>query len=161
MLLDCDEVLPKRLWIGVYLRPKDVEALSQRGITSVISLQSDEDLNSFGLSADALSRAFGNAGIGYRRVPTPDFNRVALARNLADAVAAVDSALQQAEACVYLHCTAGVNRAPTVAAAYLIRALGKSALEAYEHVTARRKCSPYLSILEEYAVSLEKPDDTS
>jgi hypothetical protein len=51
---------------------------------------------------------------------------------------------------VYLHCNAGLNRAPTLAIAYL-RAHGVMSLdEACAHVKARRACGPFMTILEDY-----------
>ena len=55
---------------------------------------------------------------------------------------------------VYVHCTAGINRGPTLAAAYLIKNKGLSAREAYEYVIERRQCRPYPTVLQEYAKSL-------
>ena len=51
---------------------------------------------------------------------------------------------------VYLHCNAGLNRAPTLAIGYL-RAHGKMSLdEAVAHVKKHRACGPFMTILEDY-----------
>jgi protein-tyrosine phosphatase len=149
-MLDFSEIIPDRLWVGSYVSEEDMPRLRRIGITAVVSLQVNEDLQHYGISPGGLARAFEGAGIEWRRVPTPDFDREALARNLPQAVAQVEEALADPHARLYLHCTVGVNRSPTTAAGFLIRARGFSAQEAYDYLTSRRDCSPSLDILEEY-----------
>jgi protein-tyrosine phosphatase len=156
MILDCNEVIQDRLWVGSFVRPEDVTRLRQMGITSIVSMQSDEDLDSYNVSLKKLLKAFDLAEIEFCRVPTPDFDQKALAVNLPLAVEKVEEALVPRWARVYVHCTAGINRAPTLAAAYLIKNQGLSAQQAYEYVTTRRHCSPYLATLEEYELLLGK-----
>ena len=51
---------------------------------------------------------------------------------------------------VYLHCNAGLNRAPTLAIAYLRAHGGMSLNEALVHVKQRRSCGPFMTVLEDY-----------
>jgi protein-tyrosine phosphatase len=51
---------------------------------------------------------------------------------------------------VYLHCNAGLNRAPTLAIAYLRAHGGMSLNEALAHVKRRRSCGPFMTVLEDY-----------
>lgn len=155
MIIDCNEIIPERLWVGRLIRPEDVKLLIQMGITHVVSLQSDEDLANYGISLKKLLKAYEEARIELRRVATQDFDKEALAKNLAQSVAELESALEPPWTRVYLHCTAGINRSPTVAAAYLMRSRGKSAQEAFDYLSSRRDCSPYLAVLEEYSNSLK------
>jgi protein-tyrosine phosphatase len=155
MILDCNTVLHDRLWIGRFVRPRDVKLLRQMGVTTVISLQSDEDLVVYNVHVDKLLEAYNQAGIELRRVAIPDFDEEAMAAGLEQSVTEVEAALAPSWAKVYLHCTAGINRAPTVAAAYLIRARRLSAQEAYEFIIFRRHCTPYLAVLEQYEASLK------
>lgn len=155
MLMDCNEIIPDRLWVGCMIRPEDVRLLIQMGITHIVSLQSDEDLSNYGISLKKLLKACAEARMELRRVPTYDFNKDAMSKNLAQSVAELESALEPRWARVYLHCTAGVNRSPTVAAAYLMRSRNMAAREAYDYVSARRHCSPELAILEEYSESVK------
>ncbi len=155
MILDCSEIIQGRLWVGGFVRPEEVRILQQMGITAALSLQSDEDLTNYGISPKELLRAYDLAEMEFRRVPTRDFDKGALAANLPQAVASLEQALAPRWARVYVHCTAGINRGPTLAAAYLIKVRGLSAREAYDYVTAQRNCSPYLATLEEYEASLK------
>ncbi len=155
MIIDCNEIILDRLWVGRLIRPEEVKLLLQMGITHVVSLQSDEDLANYGISVKKLLKAYESAGIELRRIATQDFNQEAISKNLANCVGEVESALELRWAKVYLHCTAGINRSPTVAAAYLIRSRKIPAQAAFDYVSERRHCSPYLAVLEDYSRSLQ------
>jgi protein-tyrosine phosphatase len=155
MILNCNEIIPERLWVGRCVDPGDVKHLREFGITTLMSLQSDEDLAYYGISMKRMLRACKEAGIDLRRIATRDFDTIALAQNLPQCVAALEAALTPRWARVYLHCSAGINRGPTAAAAYLIRSRGLSAREAHDYLTARRNCSPYLTVLEQYEAALK------
>lgn len=155
MTSDYTEILPDRLWVGGFVRPDDVARLKELGITTIISLQSDDDLRNYFISIEELLNACFDAAIELRRIPIRDFDRDALAWNLPRCVRELEAALARPSARVYLHCTAGKNRAPTVAAAYLIRAQGMPPPQALEYLRARRPCQPYESLLKDYAVTLE------
>lgn len=150
MSLDCNEIIPGRFWVGACLQPNDVILLRQMGITTIISLQSPDDLLFCGISEKSIARACADSHIELRRAPVQDFNRVALSERLPHCVNQVENALAGEGARVYLHCTAGVNRAPTVAAALLMCQRGMRAQEAFDFVSARRRCSPYLAVLEAF-----------
>ena len=155
MNLDCDELIPGRLWVGSYLRPEDTGALARKLISIVLNLQTDEDLAALGIQLKELLKAFESADIELRRVPIPDFDKESLVTKLPLCVSELEKALKPEWARVYLHCTAGLNRSPTVAAAYLIRSANMSSAEAYDYVNARRHCSPSREILEKYEESLK------
>jgi protein-tyrosine phosphatase len=150
MILDCSEILPDRLWIGTFVRPEDMALLQKMGVTAVVSLQSDKDLEAYNINARKLLKAYTKAEIELRHIATPDFDQKALTANLDRCIEELEAALTPRWAKVYLHCTAGINRGPTVAAAFLMRSRGLSAQEAYEFVTSRRHCRPYLAVLEKY-----------
>jgi protein-tyrosine phosphatase len=155
MMLDCNEIIEGRLWVGGFIRPEDVRILKQMEITAILNLQSDQDLANCNISPNKLHNAYTRAEIELHRVPTMDFDRQALADNIPQAVEVLERALTPRWAKVYIHCTAGFNRGPTLAAAYLIKIRGLSAQEAYDYVTYRRHCAPYLSTLQVYEASLK------
>ena len=154
MLFDHNQVIEGRLWVGTFIRPEDARQRRRMGITDVVSLQSERDLEERRISIRKLIRALSEANVDLHRVPIRDFSREDLARKLPACVAAVEAALAPGWAKVYLHCTAGINRGPTVAAAYLIKSRGMSAREAHDYVVSRRECDPYLDVLERYASQL-------
>jgi len=158
MLFDYNQIIPGRLWVGSFVRPEDAKQLRRMGITIVVSLQSNEDLKERHVSLKKLIHALSEANIDLRRVPVRDFSKEDLARQLPKCVAELEAALAPGWAKAYVHCTAGINRSPTVAAAYLIKSRGLSAREACEHVAAKRDCSPYLDVLEKYQTTLSNDE---
>jgi protein-tyrosine phosphatase len=154
MIFDYTEIIPDRLYIGTFVRPQDVKSLEQMGITTIVNLQSDADIDNYNLSLKKLLEACSLSEIEHRRFPIPDFDLEALSARLPQAVEEVEEVLCASWAKLYVHCTAGINRSPALAAAYLIKTRGLSACEAYDYVTNRRPCNPYLAILEEYEASL-------
>lgn len=156
MGLDCSEIISNRLWVGRFIEPQHVDVLKHMEITMVLSLQSDMDLSMWGISARQMNLAYDRAGITSRRVPVPDFSPELLAAHLSECVDEIRVALSNERARIYLHCTAGINRAPTAAAAYLMRWRGLSADEAYGYLMSRRDCRPYLEVLKQYERTLNQ-----
>ena len=153
-VLDISEIIPGRLWVGAYVRPDEIAELQKTGITTVVSMQTDEDLQHCGIAPRELARTYSGSGIDYVRLPTPDFDREGLARDLPATVVELERIMANPASRVYLHCTAGVNRSATAAAGYFIKCRGLSAWEALNYVTSRRSCDPLLDVLEDYAFAL-------
>jgi protein-tyrosine phosphatase len=93
------------------------------GARTLVSLQDDRDLAARGLGWSTLWALHVRAGLRAERVPIRDLDARDLARHLPRAVEVVEQALASGRR-VYLHCTAGLNRSPTVAVAVRARALG-------------------------------------
>jgi protein-tyrosine phosphatase len=144
MILDCNEIIENRLWVGCYPRIEEVASLKHLDISAVLSLQSDADLAEYRIPLKKLIKAYESADIEFHRVPTLDFDKQAIGANLESAVEKLEAILLPKWAKVYVHCTAGINRAPTCAAAYLIKTKNMPAVQAYDYVVARRHCRPYL-----------------
>jgi protein-tyrosine phosphatase len=143
------EILPELL-IGEYLRPQDVAWLKQmHGVTAVLNLQDDDDLKIKGLDLKSLAASFEREGITMVRMPVPDSSADHLARALDAAVAEVHGMIEAGQR-VYLHCNAGINRAPTVAIAFIHLHRTMALDEAVRHVRKRRICAPYTVMLEEF-----------
>lgn len=145
--LVCDPVAD-RLIVGSY--PQSVEDLeflsSQYGVTAVLSLQSDDDLRAVAQAADALWMAGMQRGIAMVRVPILDFVREDLLTHLEDAVDTLADLMNTGNT-VYLHCTAGLNRSPTVAIAYLARHQNLGLDAASKQVRTRHRCMPYEDVV--------------
>jgi protein-tyrosine phosphatase len=138
------------LAVGEYPTPEDAPWLRRvAGISAVVSLQDDVDLDRKGLSLASLQRAYGAERLHFRRFPVPDGDAGALRTRLDDSVAQV-AALIAAGGRVYLHCNAGLNRAPTVAIAYLHLHHGHSLDAACALVKSRRPCVPYMRALHDH-----------
>ena len=143
----CAEIHPGLL-VGEYPLPDDVAWLRDaHAVSAVVSLQEDADLAAKGVSLAQLERAYAAHGIAFHRIPVIDGDPAHLALRLADIVPLL-ARLRAAGACVYLHCNAGFNRAPTAAIAYLHAHEGLSLEAARDLVKQRRHCVPYMRALE-------------
>lgn len=146
---EVSQILPT-LFVGEYPRVEDVGWLKQEfHISAVLSLQDAEDLAAKSIHLSALTTAYSQHKIVFRRLPVADFNCVSLARALPDTLRELH-ALTQSGHVILLHCNAGCNRAPTVAIAYLHQHHGMPLAAARDFVKARRPCGPYMEILYEY-----------
>lgn len=154
MLFDYNQVIDDRLWVGALVHPADVRQLLRMGITTIVNLQTDEDLKKHGVSLKKLEKALAEAGIDLVRVPVVEFDSANLALHLPAAVEALERALAPAWGKVYLHCSAGVIRSATAAAALIMKAGRATAAEACELVRSRRECDPDLDALEHFAGTL-------
>jgi protein-tyrosine phosphatase len=142
-----DPILP-RLLVGEYPNLGDVQWLRDvHGVTVAVCLQDDADLASKRLRLADLRAAYAAADVEFEHVPVPDGDPDFLADRLPQVVEIVHGHLE-AGATVYLHCNAGMNRAPTAAIAYVHARGGKSLADALAFVKTRRSCVPYVRALE-------------
>jgi protein-tyrosine phosphatase len=140
-------ILPDLL-VGEYPTPHDAAWLrAVHGIGAVVSLQDDADLASKGVRLRELEHAYRDQGMHFHRIPVPDCDTDTLTARLDESLGVLGALL--AGGCrVYLHCNAGMNRAPTIAIAYLHAAQGLSLAAARDLVKQRRYCVPYMRVLE-------------
>src|SRR5262249_43298552 len=80
------------------------------------------------------------------RLPVRDFDLDELRDKLPHCAATVNFFIRAGHR-VYLHCTAGINRSPTVAIAYLHRYLGYDMDSAIKIVRSCRVCDPHIEAL--------------
>jgi protein-tyrosine phosphatase len=140
--MDYRQILPK-LFIGTYVETAaDFERLKREtGVTAVLNLQTDDDMRYFKLDWNSLLHYYKSCGIELRRVPVRDFDAVDLQDKLPACVSTLNSLLESGHM-VYLHCSAGAGRSPTVAIAYLFWRHGWGLDQAVAHVLQCRPCSP-------------------
>ena len=134
------------LWVGsMPSGPEDLARLVQAGVGAVLSLQTDDDLGERGLRWTTLWQLMSARGLLAERAPIRDFDKKDLLRGIDPALERLDALLASGRP-VYLHCTAGLNRSPTVAIAHLTRTLGLA--EAHTAVMAAHvDAVPYLDVL--------------
>lgn len=146
-MLDLSFIRPN-LYIGSAPRSKaEVEELAAHNVTAVLSLQTDDDLTKDGLRWEQLGHWYSSTGIDAWRVQIHDYSPEAVIAKLDEAVTSLRTLLDQGHT-VFLHCSAGVNRSPTIAIAYLVKAEGRSVNEALDLVTnARFNVQPYRQAL--------------
>ena len=118
-------------------------------MTAIHNLQDDEDLRINALNAEALHALAEQHRMRYVRTPIQDGSADDVAARLVAALADLDALIKGGDR-VYLHCNAGLNRAPTLAIAWLRGHGGMSLNEALAHVKKRRACGPFMTVLEEH-----------
>ena len=144
---DLSVILPDLL-VGEYPHPDDVAWLhATHGVTSVLCLQDDADLASKAIRLGDLAMAYQRVGVGFDHLPVPDCDLDTFAVRIDAIVVRLHELLGAGER-VYVHCNAGMNRAPTVAVAYLHCHRGLSLDAARDWVKQRRACVPYMTLLE-------------
>ena len=140
--MEYDQVLPQ-LFIGSYPETRDdIDKLRRAsGIIAVLNVQTDGDMHYLNLDWGSLQAHYTACGIELRRVPVRDFDPVDLREKLPECVRVLNQLLAAGHS-VYVHCTAGAGRSPTVAIAYLYWCCGWDLDEAVVHVKHCRPCSP-------------------
>ena len=141
------DALDDKLWLGSYpQQPEDVLHLKSLGITAVLSVQSNADLDERAINWDLFWRFYVRSGMESVRHPITDFDDADLLRHLSGAVDALQTLFSNGHR-VYLHCTAGLNRSPTVAIGWYHVHGGMPMDEAIKFVTARHSCAPNTEVL--------------
>jgi protein-tyrosine phosphatase len=141
------QILPT-LFLGSQPRSaEEIDRLREElGITAVCNLQTDDDMRAVNVVWEPLDAHYRTSGIKLCRVPVRDFDPVDLREKLPDCVRVLRH-LFAAGHIVYLHCTAGAGRSPTVAIAYLQWCLGWKLDQAVAHVKERWECSPNIEAI--------------
>lgn len=116
---------------------KDVE-----NVGTIISLQEEKDPHHWGVDTGSIHHAMNECGIHFIRTEVVDFDKESLRRTLPRAVHHTARAINSGKK-VYVHCTAGLGRAPATCIAYMYWMSHFSSLDqAYEHLTRIRPCGP-------------------
>lgn len=101
------------------MAPEDlVKIKAETGVTAVLSVQHDDDLAYWGVEYSEMLAEGEKLGLTMARHPIRDFDVADMRKNLPQAIAAL-AGLQAAGHRTYVHCTAGMGRAPLVVLGYL------------------------------------------
>jgi len=120
----------EHLFVGPQYREKGLKLLENEGIHAVVNLRIEKD--------DA---ALGLAPKSYCYLPTVDDNAPSM-EHLRQGIAFITREIE-AGGKVYIHCGAGVGRAPTMAAAYLI----STGISLDESLAMIKKVRPFIYIM--------------
>lgn len=136
----------------------DINRLYQEeGVRSILNLQQDKDIEYWEIELNAITKRCNELGIQYMRAPARDFDPSSLRTELPRAVCLLDLAVSQGKT-VYIHCTAGLGRAPAVAIAYLYWFNGMNLDGAYNFLTSIRPCGPRKEAIRGATYDLAKND---
>lgn len=145
--MDISSILPN-LFVGPSPHsPRDIDQLKRdQKISAVLNVQTDDDFAYWGIDLATLETHYRKLKIEVRRIPVLDFDPDDLRRHLPECVKALDALLQRGHK-VYVHCSMGVNRSPSIVIAYLFWIKGWQLEEAVDHVTRIRSCDPYVEAI--------------
>jgi predicted protein tyrosine phosphatase len=151
--MDLTEIIPERLWIGAAPSKNNlVELKRQHGSELVI----------MDLTSNPEERSWcRELGIAYdERTPMLDATKQAIPLSRLKVVSAVIGDNVDSGKKVILHCTKGIGRSPTCAAAYLIQSGGMSVAEAKSTISSKRQVwlgadANYAGLLEEFGKIIE------
>jgi len=119
---------------------EEVQRLKAAGVTAVINLQTDFDFTKKEIDWEKMVEYYKAAGIAWKRNPTIDYNDADLRKKVPLGLLWMDEFIKQ-EHIVYVHCNSGINRSPTLVAAYLhLQGLGIQS--AINYVLSRRQSWP-------------------
>jgi protein-tyrosine phosphatase len=140
--MEYDQILPE-IYVGSYpASTEDIDNLRLKlGASAVMNLQTDADFAQLGCNWNRLQTHYRRSKIEVRRVPINDFDSAQLRKKLPDAVQVLNELLR-ADHIVYLHCTGGMERAPSVAAAYMHWIQQLDLDKAVRYVVSCRRCTP-------------------
>jgi hypothetical protein len=132
--LNWGEITPRLLVGTCPMTPADLERIGERtGVSAVLSVQHDDCLAYWGIEYERMRTRGAQLGLRMARSPMRDFDVVAQRRNLPRAVTALAD-LQARGHRTYVHCTAGLGRAPLTVLSYLVWIEGRSPQEAIESI---------------------------
>ncbi|KAL1744947.1 protein-tyrosine phosphatase-like protein [Schizophyllum fasciatum] len=139
------QILPN-LFVSDLAFAESAPCLAAAGITHVLSVLPEP----ISIPAAAAGRR-----IQRKQVRIEDSPFAELAAHLPAMVRFIEDALAGPPAVVLVHCAEGVSRSVAVAAAYLVKAHGRSPMDALRHIAARRRVARpnfgFVQQLHEYA----------
>lgn len=122
----------------------DVARLAQKNITAVLSLQSDADFQSHRIDWKKLQSAYQYNKIVLQRFQIIDFDESDMGNKLVAPVITLNQLLTQGNR-VYVHCNAGVCRAPGTVLGYLCHYRGMTIEQGLEYIRRQRpQANPYV-----------------
>lgn len=122
--------------------PKDIEHLVRKeGVGAILNLQQDHDIAYWNIDISPIIHRCNELGVRHYRRPAVDFDGHSLRQQLPRMVAVIERNIQAGRS-VYVHCTAGLGRAPACAIAYLFWFKNMDLESAYHFLTSKRPCGP-------------------
>lgn len=132
----------------------DIARLKQLKVSAVLSLQSDADFRSYRINWQKLLSIYQRHDIVVQRFPITDFDEHDLGNKVAEPARALHQLLQVGHR-VYVHCNAGVCRAPGTVLTYLCHYRGMTIDEGLDFIRqGRPQANPYIRAVEKGVAEL-------
>ncbi|CAN1328524.1 Phosphoglucan phosphatase DSP4, amyloplastic [Linum perenne] len=128
--------------------PSDVDKLREIGVKTIFCLQMDSDLEYFGVDIGAI-RKYANSydDIQHLRAEIRDFDAFDLRIRIPAVVSKLYKAINRNGGVAYIHCTAGLGRAPATVMAYMFWVQGYKLKEAHDLLLSKRSCFPKMEAI--------------
>lgn len=140
-------------------KPEDIDHLKvKENVAYILCLQQDTDIAYWGIDFDANVKRCKEVGVRHMRRPAKDFDPDSLRGQLPKAVSSLEWAISEGKGRVYVHCTAGLGRAPAVAIAYMFWFSDMDLNKAYKKLTSKRPCGPNKRAIQGATYDLAKND---
>lgn len=123
----------------------DLQRLQQMGISSVLSLQTNRDFETHRIDWEKLQNFYQSIGLQVHRFPIKDFDESDMGEKLAEPIKQLNTLLLDGKR-VYVHCNAGICRAPATILGYLCNFKGMTLDEGLSYIRdSRPQANPYIS----------------
>ncbi|KAA8539503.1 hypothetical protein F0562_026195 [Nyssa sinensis] len=140
-------------------KAEDIDHLKQEeNVAYILNLQQDKDIEYWGTDLQSILKRCQELKIRHMRRPARDFDPDSLRSGLPKAVSSLEWAISEGKGKVYVHCTAGLGRAPAVAIAYMFWFCGMDLNTAYDTLTSKRPCGPNKRAIRGATYDLAKND---
>ncbi|KAL7253525.1 hypothetical protein ACSBR1_007960 [Camellia fascicularis] len=140
-------------------KPEDIDHLKRvEDVAYILNLQQDRDIEYWEIDLKSIIKRCRDLEIRHMRRPARDFDPDSLRSGLPKAVSSLEWAISEGKGKVYVHCTAGLGRAPAVAIAYMFWFCDIDLNTAYNRLTSKRPCGPNKSAIRGATYDLAKND---
>ncbi|XP_075512589.1 phosphoglucan phosphatase LSF2, chloroplastic-like [Primulina tabacum] len=138
---------------------EDIDHLKEeQTVGYILNLQQDRDVEYWGIDLQSIIERSTKLGISHMRRPAKDFDPESLRLGLPEAISLLEWAISEGNGRVYVHCTAGLGRAPAVAIGYMYWFCNINLNTAYDTLTSKRPCGPNKRAIRGATYDLAKKD---
>ncbi|KAH0686886.1 hypothetical protein KY284_017439 [Solanum tuberosum] len=141
-------ILPDLIVGSCLQSPEDVDKLRSIGVKTIFCLQQNPDLEYFGVDIEAIREYANKCGdIEHLRAEIRDFDAFDLRLRLPAVIRKLNNAINRNGGVTYIHCTAGLGRAPAVALTYMFWVQCYKLTDAVSLLMSKRPCFPNLDAI--------------
>ncbi|KAF5790103.1 putative tyrosine specific protein phosphatase [Helianthus annuus] len=135
--------------------PADVDKLRSIGVKTIYCLQQNSDLEYFSVDIEAI-REYASTfdDIEHLRAEIRDFDAFDLRLRLPCVVSKLHKAINRNGGIAYIHCTAGLGRAPGTALAYMFWVQDYKLNDALTLLLSKRSCFPKMDAIKSATVDI-------